>query len=124
MILVIMLLLAAFVHLGPEHLADAFGHSRAAWDYVAAGTETAALWIVVGLLVRSVPVRAVAAWGAVEAAMRPACRLAFPMDSPPPRLMPGEHLCDVATGQPMGWLSLAVACWVAAIAVTRRGPDR
>lgn len=121
MMVLALLLLVAMVHLGPEHLADAFGHSRAAWDYVAAGTETAALWALLGVLWRSVPARAICAWGAVESALRPACRLALPMDRPPPPLMPGENLCDVATGHPIGWLSLAAACWVAALALTR-GP--
>lgn len=108
-----LLLLVVLVHFAPEHLADALHQSATAWGYVAGGVEAAALWLIVGLLVTSRPARAVAAYGAAESALQPACRLAFDMASPPPKPLPGQNLCDIATGMDLSWLSIAAACGVA-----------
>lgn len=116
-----LLLLVVLVHFAPEHLADALHQSAAAWGYVAGGAEAAALWLIVGLLVPSRPARMVAAYGAVESALQPACRLAFDMAVPPPKPLPGQNLCDIAAGMDLSWLSIAAACGVALC--VQRGDD-
>ena len=107
--------LLAVVHLLPEHLADWLGHSHKAWEAVMFGLESALLWLVIGAAVRIVSLQAVAAWGATEGGMRCLCRLALPLDRPP-ALPPGRNLCDVVTGLPASWFSLAAALMVACIA--------
>jgi hypothetical protein len=107
--------LLALVHLAPQHLARALGHSHAAWEYVLYATEAAVLWLIVGAGVHMVALKAAAAWGATEGGMRALCRVALPMDRPP-SLPPGSNLCDVATGLPASWFSLAAALLVACIA--------
>lgn len=108
-----LLLLVVLVQFAPEHLADALHQSAAAWGYVAGGVQAAALWLIVLVLVPDWTARAVAAYGAVESALQPACRLAFDMAVPPPRPLPGQNLCDIAAGQDLSWLSIAAACGVA-----------
>lgn len=107
--------LLALTHLAPEHLARALGHSHAAWEYVLYAAEAAVLWLIVGAGAHLIAVKAAAAWGATEGGMRALCRVALPMDRPP-ALPPGSNLCDVATGLPASWLSLAAALLVACIA--------
>lgn len=107
--------LLAAVHLLPEHLAELLGHSQKAWESVAYGLEAAILWLVIGAGARWVSLQAVAAWGATEGGMRAMCRVALPMDRAP--LLPaGRNLCDVVTGLPASWFSLAAALLVACIA--------
>lgn len=118
-----LLLLVVLVHFAPEHLAEALHQSAAAWAYVATGVQAVALWLIVGLLVPSRPARAVAAYGAAESALQPTCRLAFSMASPPPKPLPGQNLCDIATGMDLSWLSIAAACAVA-LSVQRSNPTR
>lgn len=79
------------------------------------GFEAAVLWLVIGAGARWVSLQAVAAWGATEGGMRAMCRLALPMDRPPV-LPAGRNLCDVVTGLPASWVSLAAALLVACIA--------
>ncbi len=107
--------LLAAVHLLPEHLAQWLDHSQKAWESVAYGIEAAILWLYVGAAARVVSLQAVAAWGATEGGMRGLCRVALPMDRPPV-LPEGRNLCDVATGLPASWVSLAAALLVACIA--------
>jgi hypothetical protein len=88
-------------------------HSQAAWESAMYGLEAALLWLAARRIVFGrVPVQAVAAYGAMEGAQRAACRLAFPMDRPPPKLNPGENLCDRASGMPASWASLMAASLV------------
>lgn len=108
--------LLAAAHLVPEHLARWLQHSQAAWEFVLFAAEATVLWLAVGVTTRLVALKAAAAWGAMEGGMRGACRLAFPMDGPPPRPPAGMNLCDVATGAPVSWFSLAAALFVACIA--------
>lgn len=103
---------AALAHLAPEHIASAMEHSQAAWESALYGLEAALLWLALGASVAVIPVQAVAAYGAMEGAQRAACRLAFPMDRPPPKLNPGENLCDRASGMPASWASLMAASLV------------
>jgi hypothetical protein len=108
--------LAAAAHLLPEHLARLLDQSQAAWESVLVGVESAVLWLAVGSSTTLVAAQAVAAWGALEGTMRAGCRLAFPMSGPPPRPPAGQNLCDIATGLPASWLSVAAALLVACIA--------
>lgn len=107
-----LMVVAVMAHLAPEHVARALDHSQAAWESAMYGLEAAVLWLAVGAVFSSVPVQAVAAYGAMEGAQRAACRLAFPMDRPPPKLGPGENLCDRASGMPASWASLMAASLV------------
>lgn len=107
--------LLAAVHLLPEHLASWLQHSHKAWEAVLYGLESAVLWLVIGAGARWVSLQAVAAWGATEGGMRAMCRLALPMDRPPV-LPAGKNLCDIVTGLPASWVSLAAALLVACIA--------
>lgn len=118
-----LLVVVVAAHLLPEHLADLLGHSAAAWHYVAFGLEAAALWIAVGIVVRTLPVMAVAAYGSMEGLQRATCRLALPMDKAP-ALQPGQNLCDMATGLPMSVSSLLAALVVVVLADTERRPWR
>ncbi len=119
-----LLILAALTNLGPELVATLTGGSIRAWEYVAEGVQAAALWLVVLVLlvltarhplVRSVAA-AVCSYGAAEAALRPACRLAFPMDRPPNVPAP-EGLC-AAAGWPWWWELSPVALALCALAFT------
>lgn len=106
--------LAVLVHFAPEHLAEWLHQSQAAWEVVAYGTEAALLWLIVGLMVSSMPARFVALWAFFESAQRPVCRLALPMDRAP-RLAEGQTLCDAALGINTAWLSVPAALFVVAI---------
>ena len=109
------LVLLAAAHLLPEHLARWLGQSQAALEYMTYAIEAAALWAAVAVTSRLIAVQAAATWGAMESLQRAACRAAFPLDRPPPKI-PGENLCDTALGLPMSWASLAVALFVALVA--------
>lgn len=99
----------------PENIADITHTSRAAWEYVAYGVQAAVLWLVVGSWVRTLPLRFVALWAFLEAAARPTCRLCFAMDKPPPKLGPGQTLCDVALGFPTLFVSVPAALFAACL---------
>lgn len=103
-----LIVLAAVVHLAPLHIAALLRQSQAAWEYVGQGLESAVLWLIVAAMSRGIAMQAVAAWGATEGAMRATCRLAFPMDKAPPKV-PGQNLCDIATGHPATLVSLVLA---------------
>ena len=90
-----LLVVAALAHLGPEHLAQWFGHSIGAWEYVCRGIEGMCLWLALGLLMRSPYAWAVCAYGAYESALMSLCRTLHPMTGPP-RLPPGQGLCTAA----------------------------
>lgn len=107
-----LLLLAVAAQLAPEHAARWCGQSLAAWDYVLQGVQACALWLAVGAFLRGWVVQGVAAYGATESALRPICRLAYPMHAPPP-VPRGVPLCEAAWGPSAAWLSLAAAAGVA-----------
>lgn len=109
----VLLIAAALSAFAPAMLAAVFGGTEAAWFYVCAGVESAALWLLVGLSTGVMTARIIAAWGFFEAAERPVCRLSFPMDHPV-KLQAGQSLCDAALGLPMTWLGVAAALFVAA----------
>ena len=108
------LLLLACVHFLPDALPMIVGGTRAAWFYVTSGAEAAVLWALAFIVLRGFYLRCIAAWGLFEAAQRPVCRLAFPMDHPPD-LKDGENLCDAAFGLPMSLLSVVFALFLAAL---------
>ena len=108
-VLLCIAVLAAFL---PDAIAAATGDSAAAWHYVMAGAESASLWLMIGVASDAILVRAIAAWGFIEAAERPVCRLAFPMDRAV-NLAHGQHLCDAATGAPVTVVSVLAALFVA-----------
>jgi hypothetical protein len=114
-----LLLLAAFAHLAPEHIATGLGHSVKAWELVARGVEGLALWALVGSLMRSWPVWLVAGYGMWESAQTAVCRLAQPMGKAP-ILKAGEDLCNAA-GWGVGYFApviLSVIAFAVAIKTT------
>lgn len=108
-----LLALVALVYFLPERLPGMVGGTQAAWEYVAYGTEAAAVWAVLGVLLRRTPAVVVCTWATFEALQRPLCRLMLPMDRAP-RLPPGQTLCEAAVGAPMAWVGFAAAAMVAA----------
>lgn len=112
---VVFLCLAVAAYFSPEVAASVFGGTHAAWTYVMAGAESAALWAALGTSTSSLLVRLVATWGVFEASQRPICRLAFPMDRAP-NLPEGVNLCDAALGVPMSWVSVFAALFLASLA--------
>lgn len=113
----VLLLIAALAHIAPEAIASHYGGSIRAWEYVATGTEAAALWLAVAALSRHWPVWAVCAYGVFESIQRPICRLMLPMDKAP-ELKPGQFVCDVA-GINTTQLSFAAILMVAAAVAQR-----
>lgn len=109
-----LLIIAACSAFLPQLLVAMVGGTEAAWFYVCAGFQTAALWGVIGATASLLTVRVIAAWGFFEAAERPVCRLMFPMDHPA-ALAPGQSLCDAAFGLPMTWLGVLAALFVAVL---------
>lgn len=113
---VAMLCIAILANVLPDHAASLLGHSRAAWAYVAQGIESATLWLLAASLLPAGSVYAaaqpVAAYGAIEGSLRAVCRASLPMDRPP-KLSPGQNLCDAVFGWPVTWLSLIAALFVA-----------
>jgi hypothetical protein len=114
----LLLILAAAAHLLPEHLATWAGGTQAAWYYATSGAEAAALWALAFAAAPAVcaapratviAARAVCVWGFFESVQRSACRLALPMDRPPPKMLPGQNICEVVTDLPLSLLSLAAA---------------
>jgi hypothetical protein len=106
-----LLAIAILAHFAPEFVADLTNGSIRAWEYVFGGVETTALWLFAGASAAGA-FRALAAYGAMESAAKPMCRLAFPMDRAP-IIPPGAMLCDVALGAPTVWFSCAAAFIVA-----------
>ena len=119
---VALLVLAASSYFLPDALAS-LGGSPAAWAYVCYGLEACILWLALASAIHALPIstqielmtaRSICAWGAFEAAQRPVCRLAFPMDHPP-QLAPGQGLCEAATGLPMTVVTILAALLLAAM---------
>lgn len=110
----LLLLFAAAVYVLPDLAAGMGLGTVGAWGVVTQGLGAAVLWLVLAVVVRGIPARAVALWGAFEAAESGACRLAFSMHEAP--VIPeGLNACDVATGGwPMTWLSVCVPLLLAA----------
>ena len=109
----VLLLAAAVAHIAP----DAMTGSRAAWEYVFTGIEATALWLAVAVMLpRAIKPLwwaglCVCAYGVFESIQRPICRLAFPMDAPPPGT---GYLCDMA-GVSTSSVSMLAVCLVAAV---------
>jgi hypothetical protein len=107
-----LLVLVTAIYFGPEWMAAGTGATRGALEYISAGTEAAALWLLLLLWCWGTSAAAVCAWAAMEALQRPLCRLMLPLDRAPV-LADGQTLCEAAVGLHMTWLSLAAAAGVA-----------
>lgn len=107
------LLLVGLAHWAPEMLSALMGGTVAAWDYVMQGAVAAGLWLAVGAGATHWSVRAVCVYGAIEAAQRPLCRMAFPMDRPP--MLGGQTMCEAAYGVSLGWLGVLAALFTVAL---------
>lgn len=123
----LLLILAALTNLGPELVAGLTGGSVRAWEYVAQGAQAAALWLMVMALLlpyprARLPAVAICAYGAAEAALRPACRLSFPMDRPPSVPAP-EGLC-AAAGWPWWYAVSPLALALSAVALAHIAKGR
>lgn len=102
-----LLLVALLCNYLPEVIVAVHGGSLAAWFFVADNLQTAALWWAVGSMAETLaqyeaerarvfllPTLAVCAYGIFEAIQAPICRLAFPMNVPPPKHP--EGVCGAA----------------------------
>lgn len=118
-----LLVLVAALYFGPEWVASGTGATQGALEYISAGTEAAALWLLLLLWCWGTESAAVCAWAAMEALQRPMCRLMLPLDKPP-RLADGQTLCEAAVGLHMTWLSMAAAAGVAWITWERQRNGR
>jgi len=107
-----LLVLVAALYFGPEWAAEGLGATRGALEFVSAGTEATALWLLLLLWCWRTEAAPVCAWAAMEAAQRPLCRLMLPIDRPPV-LADGQTLCEAAVGMHMTWLSFAAAAGAA-----------
>lgn len=101
-LVVLLLPLAALVHLGPEALGLMGVPNWRAWQYVGYGAEASFLWALIGRWVRagsshpyvSAAGTATCVGGCMESLLRPMCRLALPMDRYPADA--GVSLCRQA----------------------------
>lgn len=107
-IAVALLVLVAVVHFAPEHIAAATGASQTALEYVFRGAQGAVLFGAVAIAFRSIIVALPCSWGGVESAAQPMCRLAFPMDRPPP-VPRNVNLCTAAFGEGTALAGLMMA---------------
>jgi uncharacterized membrane protein (DUF485 family) len=95
--------------------------SAKAWASVLRAIEATLLYFVVWALVPPKPsiVRRAAsvacAWGILESVEIGACRLAFPMDRPPPDTGPFQGLCDKVTGWPVYMTTIMVVLFIAVL---------
>jgi hypothetical protein len=126
-----LLALLAAVNLLPEALSVSLGHSVRAWEYVLEGALVSCLLLIIAWLAapkcetsghRRITFL-VLAYGLFEAAQRPICRLAFPMDRAPP-LADGQYLCDAAGLRTSELSVLFVAVIGLAAALSERHHER
>lgn len=111
-----LLLLAAVAHLAPESVAEHYGHSVKAWEYVARGVEGMALWALAATHAKkSLALAAICAYGLWESAQMAVCRAAHPMTHAPV-LPDGQGLCTAA-GWAMGYFAPAIISAVAFVFV-------
>lgn len=89
------------------------------WHSVLRAVEAAVLYFAVWALVPSKPAVTryaaglACAWGAFESMQIAACRLAFPMDRPPPDAGAYAGLCDKLTGLPVYMATIMVVLFIA-----------
>lgn len=128
----LLLVVVALAHVGYDPIGSLYEHPRAAaiaWHSVLRAIEATALYLVVWSLTPWTPavvrygVSAACAWGALESAQIAACRLALPMDRPPPKVPLYTGLCDVVTGWPIYLLTALVVLAIAVLAPTRKRPE-
>lgn len=92
-----------------------------AWASVLRAVEATVLYFAVWSLVPPQPFVArwaagvACAWGAFESMQIAVCRLAYPMDRPPPDVGQFAGLCDRVTGWPVYMLTITVALLIAVL---------
>lgn len=115
----LLLVLVVITHYGYDLVASDSLASAKAWASVLRAIEALALYLIVMSLMPAKPwiVRKAAAcacaWGAFESAQIAVCRLAFPMDRPPPEVSSYSGLCDKVTGLPIYLLTVSIVLLVA-----------
>lgn len=119
-----LLILVVAVHYGYALIADFYPDMLSAaksWASVLRAIEATALYLTVWHLVplKSTATRlaagAACAWGAVESMQIAVCRLAYPMDRPPPEVGQFAGLCDRVTGWPVYMITITVVLLVAVL---------
>ncbi len=118
----LLLVVVAVTHVGYDPISTLYEHPLAAakaWHSVLRAIESLVLYLVVWSLTPWAPVKVryavslVCAWGALESLQIAACRLALPMDRPPPNVPPGSGMCDLVTGWPIYLLTTLAVLAVA-----------
>jgi len=120
----LLLVLVVAVHYGYALIADFYPDmlpAAKAWASVLRALEAATLYLVVWRLVPLKPatarlaVGAACAWGAIESMQIAVCRLAYPMDRPPPEVGQFAGLCDKVTGWPIYMITITIVILVAVL---------
>jgi hypothetical protein len=120
----LLLVVVVVSHMGYMPIGELYANPLAAakaWQYVLRGIEGVVLYLVVWSLTPWTPVvmryavSLVCAWGALESFQIAACRLALPMDRPPPKTPLYTGLCDLVTGWPIYLLTTLAVLAVALI---------
>jgi hypothetical protein len=91
-------------------LAAAGVGNQNAIEFVAYGFDATVAWLLVALLLRGNPAWPVALWLAFESGLRGTCRVALPLNVPPPK---DTTMCSAAFGMSVpawGGLILAALC--------------
>lgn len=124
----LLLVLVVVTHMGYVPIGELYADpapASKAWQYVLRGFEGVVLYLVVWSMTPWQPVvlryavSLVCAWGALESGQIAVCRLALPMDRPPPRIPLYTGLCDVVTGWPIYALTAGIV--LAAAMISTRG---
>lgn len=127
-----LLIVVATAHLGYDPISSLYEHPLAAakaWHSVLRALESTVLYLTVWALTPWKPlllrygVSAVCAWGALESFQIAACRLALPMDRPPPNVPNGASVCDAVTGWPIYFFTAAVILLLAVLSIIRNNSD-
>lgn len=82
-----------------------------AWDYIAQGLGSVAVFLCLGLLARKPMAWLVCLWGALESGQRSVCRLARPIGGEPPEVPLFSGLCGVD----FYWLGILAALLLAVV---------
>jgi hypothetical protein len=120
----LLLVVVIVTHYGYDLIASFYPDALAsakAWASVLRAVEAVALYFIVLALAPVKPwivrkaVACACAWGAFESAQIAVCRLAFPMNRPPPEVSQYTGLCDKVTGLPVYMLTVSLVLLVAVL---------